>query len=178
MAATTPQELSTQDGGDLGDADTFQTDPSTSQAVLEQSKEWIMPWPLCLQLNKPDTRHTYTRRFTQWKVPGSLQCPSSRMSKCPSFLQISPSNRGEMLVVLKCCLICSAFTHNQKECTISIPSSRKKNSDGTDCGACHIPELQDGGPSTVRPIGVSMTRPKITAGANTTTGILAASQDQ
>ena len=29
--------------------------------------------PLCLQLNKPDTKHTYTKKFVQWKVPGSLE---------------------------------------------------------------------------------------------------------
>ena len=67
-----PEEIRTG-GGDPGDGaspyawrDNFQTDPSVSQVVLELSKAKAKLCPLYLQLNKPDSRHTYIKRFDQW----------------------------------------------------------------------------------------------------------------
>ena len=50
------------------------------QRLLDTTYEAVL-------MNKPDDKHTYTKKFAQGKVPGSLEWPSNKTSSCPSFLR-------------------------------------------------------------------------------------------
>ena len=64
----------------------FQTDPGASEAVLAWCKASAQPCPLCRQMGKPDTRHTYTKRF---RYPDSLESPSIRLRPAPSSCSLA-----------------------------------------------------------------------------------------
>ena len=81
----------------------FHTDPNVSQVEWVQAKTRARPCPLCLRRSKPNIIHTYTRRFDQWGVPGSLKWPSSRLLYCPTFLQLGPTDTGDTLINLSGC---------------------------------------------------------------------------
>ena len=48
-------------------------DPGAPQAVINQPRAKARPCSLDLQLNRPDTKHAYTRMFAKGKVPGALE---------------------------------------------------------------------------------------------------------
>ena len=130
---------------------------------LEQSKAKAKPCPLCLQLNKPDTKHTYIKKFNQWKVLGSLEWPSNRLLSCPSFLQLNPTDRRDTLVDLGGCVQCAVFLHKQDDCMFKPPKCKEKDFDGTICGARHLTELHSCDHSIMLALSISSAQPAVEA---------------
>ena len=131
-------------------------------------------------MGKPNTIHTYIKSFNQWQTPGFLEAPATRLLSCPDFMQLSPTDRRNMLVALGGCLCCTAFSHHQEFCTLYRPLlCRKKGSDGTVCDALHPTALHGGDRDATPPLAVSVDYPRTTDDATPAAGsTVVVGQDQ
>ena len=101
------------------------------------------PCPVCKQLGKEDTFHTYDRFFPAWR--GKMEWPTQRLSSCETFSGMPPSERGKVLEKLQACGRCSSWMHSTARCpSNNMPGCQVKEG-GQMCGGRHIEALHGGG---------------------------------